>query len=105
MAAPPPQSDTDTAAITFGIAAMDEVLEKSEIDFPVATPDLIGTVGDRAIPYDPRGNTVELRVAIEETGQDQFESRRDLLNALHPVFEEKRRGGGIGEWLQSLFSF
>jgi len=105
MAAPPPQSDRDTAAITFGIAAMDEVLEDHDVGFPVTTAELKGTVGDRAVPYDPRGNTVELRVVLEQTSQDHFETRRELLNALHPIFEEKRRGGGFGEWLQSLLPF
>ena len=105
MAAPPPQNDADLAAITFGIAAMDEVLDEASISFPADASELQTAIGDREVPYDPKGNTVTFETVLEKTGQRRFESRRELLNALHPVFEELRRGGGIGAWLQSLLPF
>lgn len=103
MAAPPPSSEPETAAITFGIAAMDEVLEDADVEFPAETDQLLAAIGDRSVPYDPAGNTVQLRTVIEETDRRRFESRRELLNALHPAFEERRRGGGLGDWFRSLF--
>ena len=105
MAAPPPQNDADLAAITFGIAAMDEILEAEAVSFPADAGALQAALGDRKVPYGPKGNTVDLGTVLGKTDQDRFESRRELLNALHPVFEEMRRGGGLGAWLQSLFSF
>ncbi|MFB6109278.1 MAG: hypothetical protein ABEJ60_00180 [Halodesulfurarchaeum sp.] len=104
MAVPPPQGDQDgTEAIAFGIAAVDGRLDETEISFPATTEELEDALGDPALPYDPRGNTIALSTALEEAGQRTFDSRQDLLNALHPVFEAKRSGGdGFGDWLRSI---
>ena len=105
MAVPPPKNDSDLAAITFGIAAMDEVLDETGVSFPADAAELQTVLGDQEVPYDPKGNTVDFGTVLDKTDQNRFESRRELLNALHPVFEEMRQGGGLGAWLQSLFSF
>ncbi|MFW5900743.1 MAG: hypothetical protein ACOCTH_03095 [Halodesulfurarchaeum sp.] len=105
MAAPPPQNDQEPTAITFGIAAMDEYLVESELEFPASRTEILESLGNRAVPYDPRGNTMALETALEETGRAEFGSRRELQNALHPVFEEKRERSGLGGWLKSLLPF
>ncbi len=105
MAAPPPQGDETQTAITFGIAAMDEHLADAELTFPATREAILRELGDRQVAYDPRGNTMSLETALAETGRTRFDSRRELMNALHPVFEQKRRGGGLGGWLESILPF
>ena len=105
MAAPPPQNDQETTAITFGIAAMDEYLVESDLEFPASRAEILDSLGNRAVPYDPRGNTMALETALEETGQEKFESRRELQNSLHPVFEGKRERSGLGGWLKSILPY
>ena len=84
---------------------MDEHLGDVELSFPASREEVLHELGDREVAYDPRGNTMSLKTALAETGRDRFESRRELLNALHPVFEAERRQGGLGGWLQSLLPF
>ena len=105
MAAPPPKNDQETSAITFGIAAMDEHLEGAELDFPASRDDILSAIGNRPVSYDPKGNTITLAAALENTNQQEFASRRELLNALHPVFETKRKQQGFGGWLKTIFPF
>lgn len=105
MAAPPPKNDQGTSAITFGIAAMDEHLEGAELDFPASRDDILSAIGNRPVPYDPQGDTMTLAAALEDTDQRKFASRRELLNALHPVFEAKRKQSGFGGWLKAIFPF
>lgn len=106
MAAPPPQDDdTGQGAIAFGIAAVDEVLEDTELTFPVERRTLVERLGDREIPYDARGRTMTFSDALAETDQSSFETRRELLNALHPIFEEHRDPGGVGSWLRTILPF
>jgi hypothetical protein len=106
MAARPPQkTDSEPETIAFGIAAVDEALENADITFPADGEEIVEATGDPQIPFDSRGRTMDLSEAIAECGQREFATRRELLNALHPVFEEKRGSGRIGQWLRSLFPF
>ncbi len=106
MAAPPPQNDdTEPDVVAFGIAAVDEALEGAGIVFPTTLEALRNDVGDREIPYDTRGRTIRFDSALAELDQEEFDTRRELLNALHPVFESKRSNGGIGDWLRAFFPF
>lgn len=106
MAAPPPQGDTsEPETIAFGIAAVDAALDDSDLEFPADAAELLEAVGDQDIPYDTRGRTIPLSKALDEADRTHFETRRELLNALHPVFERKRGRGGIGEWLRSFVPF
>ncbi|MFB6154187.1 MAG: hypothetical protein ABEJ27_08045 [Halodesulfurarchaeum sp.] len=105
MAVPPPQGDQDEPdAVAFGIAAVDATLP-DDLEFPADANDIRQEAGDQEIPYDVSGNSIPLSEAIRETNMDSFETRRDLLNALHPVFEEKRESSGVGAWLRSLVPF
>ena len=101
MAAVPPSSDEDEPdAVAFGIPALDDRLRRTDVNFPIPAGELIDELGDPDVPYDPSGRTITLSEAVDRSGRDRFETRRDLLNALHPVFEEARSRGGIREWLE-----
>lgn len=106
MAAPPPQGDdTEPETIAFGIAVVDEALEEAELSYPADAEAVLEAMGDREIPYDPRGRTIRLSVALEKADRQRFESRRELLNALHPVFEAKRETGGLSGWVRTILPF
>lgn len=104
MAAVPPPSDDDDEpdAIAFGIPALDDRLRGTDVTFPASAAEIVDGLDDPAIPYDPSGRTIRLSEAIERADRHRFESRRDLLNVLHPVFEAARESGGIGVWLRRL---
>lgn len=87
---PPSGSSGSTAgSIEFGIAALDGDIQEADISFPTRAGELQETHGDIEIPVDPSGNTMTLREALAECGQEQFEHKQELLNALHPVFETR----------------
>lgn len=91
MSARPPTTRTDEPeSIEFGIAAVDARLTARELSFPATSEEIKRELGTSSIPYDPHGNTVSLETALSETGRDRFESERELLNELHPVFEQYR---------------
>ncbi|WP_435063264.1 hypothetical protein [Halobaculum sp. EA56] len=94
MAARPPQGDTDEPeSIEFGIAALDARLDRAGVGFPATTEELIRSLGDTEVPYDAAGNTLELAEVLRELPEERFETERDLLNRLHPIFEDRRRSG------------
>jgi hypothetical protein len=105
---PPPSGDGDAPeTVTFGIAALDAHLEGSEVNYPIDAGALVDELGDPQVPYDAGGSTVALSEAIEETHITRFETERELLNALHPVFERyrERSAGGLLSQLRSLLPF
>ena len=105
---PPQQSDDDAPEIiAFGIAALDEHLERADVTFPVTEEALLETVGDPSIPYDATGNEIRLSTALEELPRSRYETRQEFMNALHPVFEARRERGNdsfVGR-LRSLLPF
>ncbi|MFW6003351.1 MAG: hypothetical protein ACOCPT_02910 [Halanaeroarchaeum sp.] len=104
MAAVPPSNDDGDGpeAVAFGIPALDDLIRDADVDFPARAETLIEALGDPEIPYDPAGRSIHLSEAIERADRHRFESRRDLLNALHPVFEDARERGGLRVWLRRL---
>ncbi|MFP8957083.1 hypothetical protein ACLI4Y_10165 [Natrialbaceae archaeon A-CW3] len=100
-------SDDEPTSIEFGIAAVDATLKRSELSFPASSDDVRAELGDEQIPYDVHGNAILLETALEEVPQTEFESRQELLNALHPVFETYREehSSGFMQQLRSLFPF
>jgi len=92
MGVRPPTDDVDEEpdVIEFGIAALDARLEDAEIEFPVTAEALASQYGQTEIPYDAAGNAMTLGNALAETTETEFESEQALLNALHPIFEQKR---------------
>jgi hypothetical protein len=97
MAVGPPQDDdSEPEAIEFGIAALDARLDRAEVQFPTTSDELDRALGHPEIPVDSAGHTVALSDALEAVPKDRFESESELLELLHPVFEERRSSGSIG---------
>jgi hypothetical protein len=109
MGVRPPQQDGDdeVETIAFGIAALDEHLERADITFPTTDRQLVARLDDPSVPYDAKGNEVSLSSALEETHATEFDNRQELMNALHPVFEAKREraNNSIVGQLRSLLPF
>ena len=105
---PPPSDDGDEPdVITFGIAALDARLTEAEVRYPTDAETLVRELGDPEVPYDVNGSSVRLSEALEETHIERFETEQELLNALHPVFEQyrERSAGGILAQLRGLLPF
>lgn len=95
------------ATIAFGIAALDEHLDRTDVTFPVTGGELVTRLDDPSVPFDAKGNEMALSTALEEVRADEFDTRQDLLNALHPVFEARRERANntiVGQ-LRSLLPF
>lgn len=105
---PPQQGDDDEPeTVAFGIAALDEHLERGNVTFPTTEAELLEALDDPAVPYDAKGNEIPLSAALEDTHVSHFETRQELLNALHPVFEARREraNNSIVGQLRSLLPF
>ena len=107
MAVRPPQQDGDEPdSLEFGIAALSPYLSESDLTFPATADEVVRELDDPAIPYDANGNTVALSEALGAVRTAQFDTQRELLDALHPVLEEYREsGGGILSQLRALLPF
>jgi hypothetical protein len=108
MAARPPQdSSPEPDTIAFGIAALDARLDRAEFSFPADAETIVAAVTDTDIPYDAAGSSLSLAEAIDRTGTTRFETERQLLNELYPVFEAERqsRSSGVLGQLRSLLPF
>jgi hypothetical protein len=97
---PPQQDDDEPDAIEFGIAALDARLSDAQVRYPADADVIVAALNDAAIPYNAAGNTVAISDAIDRSDRTSFESEQDLLNALHPVFEEMRESASSSIWLQ-----
>jgi len=92
MAARPPQNETsEPEVIAFGIAALAARLETADISYPATSREICAAVSDTEIPVDSTGNTVALATALDRLPQDEFAKQSELLDMLHPVFEEQRK--------------
>jgi hypothetical protein len=108
MAARPPQQDTSTPdSVEFGIAALDGHLDEAAVTFPATRAEIVRGLGDPDVPYDAAGNAVSLSEAMERLPKRRFDSRSELLDLLHPVFEEYRvsTGGSLLGQLRALLPF
>lgn len=109
MGVRPPANDSGEKpeSIEFGIAALDARLEQLDVSFPVDAETLARSHGDMRIPVDPAGNKIVLKDALAACEESEFESEQALLNALHPVFEQKRErmSNSLFGQLRSLLPF
>ncbi|OLZ40159.1 hypothetical protein A6E15_03820 [Natrinema saccharevitans] len=109
MGVRPPSSgdDEEPDSIEFGIAAVDARLKDADLRFPATKDDVNAALGHERIPYDVHGNDVALSEMLERVPAQQFDSRQELLNALHEPFEEYRRNrsGGVVAQVRSLLPF
>ncbi|MCQ4333197.1 hypothetical protein KM295_06825 [Natronomonas sp. F2-12] len=105
---PPQQGDDDAPeTVAFGIAALDDYLERADATFPATDEELIEALGDPSVPYDAMGNELRLSEALDELSRVRFETRQEFLNAIHPVFEARReraKNSFLGQ-LRSLLPF
>jgi hypothetical protein len=92
MAARPPSNDIDDEPdiVEFGIAALDARTEERGVSFPVTSTELASAHGDVRVAVDPAGHEITLREALARCDREEFSSKQDLLNALHPVLEAER---------------
>ena len=92
MGVRPPSNDVadEPSVVEFGIAALDAELPESDLSFPVDSDSLAAAHGDLGVPVDAGGTEMRLETALEQCERETFDSRQDLLNALHPVFEARR---------------
>ncbi|MFC6835808.1 hypothetical protein [Halomarina ordinaria] len=105
---PPTDDSTDTPeTLAFGIAALDERLEHADLGFPADVETVRAAIGDEAVPYDGSGRTMTVAEALDDVEATRFDSEREFLNALHPVFEAQRRNSAPGLFgrLRSLVPF
>lgn len=91
MAARPPQQDSSSPdAVEFGIAALVGHLDHADIEYPATSDEIVRALGDPEVPYDGSGSSVALSEAMEALPKRTFDSQSELLDLLHPVFEEYR---------------
>lgn len=105
---PPQQGDGKAPdTIAFGIAALDEHLERGDVTFPLTEEALLDALGDLEVPYDAKGNQMRLSEALEDVPAEEFETRQELMNALHPVFETHREqsNNSVIAQIRSLLPF
>jgi hypothetical protein len=109
MGVRPPSNgdDEEPDSIEFGIAAVDAHLRDSDLSFPATKDDISAAIGHERIPYDVHGNDVPLGEILAEVPTEQFDSRQELLNALHQPFEEYRRdhSNGVVAQVRALLPF
>lgn len=109
MGVQPPADDLDEGpdVVEFGIAALDAELPESGLTFPLHARDLRENYGDLSIPVDAGGTEMRLADALDRCEREEFQTRQDLLNALHPVFEAKREAvsNSLFAQLRSLVPF
>jgi len=108
MAARPPQQDTSSPdSVEFGIAALVGYLDQAAVEYPATRDEIVGALGDPAVPYDASGNTVALSEAMDALPKRTFDSESELLDLLHPVFEEYRvsTSGSLLGRLRSILPF
>lgn len=106
MGVQPPQDDTSDGpdAVDFGIAALDGHLDRAELSFPADADEIVRALGDPEVDLNASGRSVRLSLVVDRVDEHRFRSRRELLEALHPEFEQLRRqtGGGFLARLKGL---
>ncbi|MFB6139909.1 MAG: hypothetical protein ABEJ26_05690 [Halosimplex sp.] len=109
MGVRPPSNDVDDEpdVVEFGIAALDARLDDADLAYPVSTEELEARFGDATVPYDAAGHELRVDDALAETDRQAFDSKAELLNALHPVFERERQAASTSlvSQLRSLVPF
>jgi hypothetical protein len=93
--------------IEFGIAALDARLEQADVTFPTTADRLVAEYGDLSVPIDAAGTEIRLAEALDQTTVQEFETEEELLEVLHPVFEQRRQGSSRGylSQLRALLPF
>jgi hypothetical protein len=77
------------------------MIEEADLEFPAKPDEVVRSLDDPDVPIDAEGRSIALSAALEETGEVRFDSKRELLNAVHPVLESHRELVSTG-WLASI---
>ena len=93
---PPGSTDDEPEVVEFGIPALAARLDDADVAFPARGEELVRRLDDPDIPVDVHGGTVALSAALDDLAGREFDSERDLLNALHPVLESRRENAASG---------
>ena len=103
---PPRNDSSEPDTLEFGIAALNARIDESGAQFPATAEEVLESVQSTDIPYDGSGNTISLREVLEEVGKSEFDNQTELLNAVHPIFEDKRANAAPGfvERIRNVFS-
>lgn len=104
---PPNGGSSEPEAIEFGIAALDARIDEADVSFPATDEEILDAFEEPKVPYDAAGHTMDLARAFERVPAEEFESETELLDRLHPVFEERRANASVGvfERLRELVPF
>jgi len=108
MAARPPGGggSSEPETIEFGIAVVGARIEEADVSFPATGAEILAALDDPEIPYDAKGRTVALADALDQLPQRRFENETELLDALYPVFDQKRQeSGGFFSSLRDALPF
>ena len=87
---PPADGGDEPDIIEFGIAALDAELSRTELQYPTDERTVREKLGHVEVPFDAAGHTISVGEALDESKISRFENEQELLNALHPVFEQRR---------------
>ena len=93
---PPAGGPTERETVEFGIAALVPMLEAAELEYPLDGTELVEALDDPDVPIDANGHTTSLSRAVGDLDVVRFHSERELLDALHPVFESYREDRRFG---------
>jgi hypothetical protein len=93
---PPQNESSEPDTIEFGIAALNARIDDSGVSFPATAGEVVESVQTADIPYDGSGNTIHLGEVLSQAGQQEFDNQTELLNTVHPIFEEKRANSAPG---------
>jgi hypothetical protein len=109
MAARPPSNDIDDEpdATEFGIVALDAAVDDWDVSFPITRRELADSYGEKRLAVGPSGHEVSLDSILADCPRETFERKQDLLNELHPIFEERREriSGSILSRLRAMVPF
>jgi hypothetical protein len=94
---PPDNDNLDEPDIPeFGIVALDDRLESTDVSFPAEVDELRHQLGSAEIDFDAAGHSVQFSEVLDRVPQTRFESKDELLDATHPVFEDLRSSASVG---------
>ena len=103
---PPTGSDDEPDLVEFGIVALAPKLDERNVSFP-ATAEELAEHGEIQVAVGPTGHELSLAEALSRCDRERFESKTELLDCLHPVFEAERqaRSGGVIGRIRSVLPF
>lgn len=90
---------------THGVEAVQDLIEESEVTYPVSTRRLLREHALANVEIDGKGNSMMLGEVLGPTDIREFSSEADLEQKLEPVFERHRaeRRRSVFDRLKRIF--